>query len=265
MAMTDETSEAERQIEDANLREKRLSESQPFELEMAFKQVLKDPQAKPEEPLAEGAEQTKAEVKSSAEYTRSANLFADIFYGVLVAPRQTMQILSDGKKYPATFHHLTQSIFFMTLVLSLVGWLRFKLDRVADTAVSSLVFTLSGIELWFVLAVILYYLGSFARVKVRFGNALVSIAWAFLPVLFFTPIMCFKKLLGLGIMLPGMVVAMWFLYLLFAAFQSALKTSALKMSLIVIVVPPLFAFVYLFWMGLAVFSLGMQLLPRLVN
>jgi hypothetical protein len=66
-------------------------------------------------------------------------------------------------------------------------------------------------------------------------------------------------------MLPGMVVAMWFLYLLFAAFQSALKTSALKMSLIVIVVPPLFAAVYLFWMGLALFSLGMQLLPRLVN
>ena len=73
MAMTDETSEAERQIEDANLREKRLSESQPFELEMAFKQVLKDPQSKPEEPLSEAAEQTKAEAKSSAEYTRSAN------------------------------------------------------------------------------------------------------------------------------------------------------------------------------------------------
>ncbi len=123
MAMTDETSEAERQIEEASLREKRLSESQPFELEMAFKQVLKDPQAKPEEPPTEADKQSQAEAKSTGDYTRSANLFADIFYGVLVAPRQTMQILSDGKKYPATFHHLTQSIFFMTLVLSLVGWL----------------------------------------------------------------------------------------------------------------------------------------------
>lgn len=265
MAMTEEKSEAEKQSEEANLREKRLSESQPFELEMAFKQVLKDPQSKAEEALDQPSEKNEVKAKVPGDYAKSINLFADIFYGVLVAPRQTMQILSDGKKYPATFSHLTQSIFFLILVLSLVSWLKFKLDRMAESAVSSLVFTVSGIELWLVLAIALYYLGSFARVKVRFGNALVSTAWAFLPVLFFAPIMCFKKLLGLGVMLPGMVVAIWFLYLIFAAFQSALKTTALKMSLIVIVVPPIFAFVYLFWMGLALFSLGMQLLPRLVN
>ncbi len=244
--------------------EKRIIDSKPFELELAFRQVLKEPQGKVEPAAEPSPEKPEEPPKKSQDYENSFNLFADIFYGVLVAPRQTMLILSDQTKYPCTAGNIAQAGFFVIMVLSMTGWLRFKADSIQASVGSGLMFTLSGALNWFFMAVVLYYLSIFMRGRLKLGNALIATAWSFLPFIFFAPVLCFRSLLGNFFPLLAMMPALWFLFLLFVTFQASLRTSIPKLSLILIVVPPLFAFVYIFWLVVALGSLVMQILPRLM-
>ncbi|HMW89649.1 MAG TPA: Yip1 family protein [Candidatus Obscuribacter sp.] len=258
--------------------EKRIVDSKPFELELAFRQVLREPEGKVETNTnksvqlpAEEEAQTQVQAlpepgegQKKSQYENSFNLFADIFYGVLVAPRQTMLILSDQTKYPCTAGNIAQSGFFVIMVLSMTGWLRFKADSIQASVGSGLMFTLSGALNWFFMAVVLYYLSIFMRGRLKLGNALIATAWSFLPFIFFAPVLCFRTLLGNFFPLLAMMPALWFLFLLFVTFQASLRTSIPKLSLILIVVPPLFAFVYIFWLVVAFGSLFIQILPRLL-
>ncbi len=88
----EEKQPAQTEAGEAEFGEKTLAESEPFELEQAFRQVIKNTEEEPES--------SKTKTEASRDYSNSFNLFADIFYGVLVAPRQTMLILSDQRKFP---------------------------------------------------------------------------------------------------------------------------------------------------------------------
>lgn len=253
------------------LGEKTISEVEPFELEMALKQVIRESGAPleetPETPVTnrnEGGatEPDKAKVEKKGDYENSFNLFADIFYGVLVAPRQTMLILSNGSKYPPNAGHISQAIFFVVLVLSMIAWLRFRFDA-PSTAGSVLAFAVSGACNWICVAFLLYYLSIFLRSRLRLGNAIIATAWSFLPLIFLAPLYCFKHALGPLFFLLATLPVYWFLFLLWTTFHAALKTTHFKLGLILIVVPPLLAFVYLFWVGLSLVTLILQILPKL--
>lgn len=259
--------EKDKVLEDPN-GVKTISEVEPFELEMALKQVIRESGAPldvaPEPPVKQGGEPEpdKVKVEKKGDYENSFNLFADIFYGVLVAPRQTMLILSNGSKYPPNAGHISQAIFFVVLVLSMVAWLRFRFDA-PSTAGSVLAFAVSGACNWICVAFLLYYLSIFLRSRLRLGNAIIATAWSFLPLIFLAPLYCFKHALGPLFFLLATLPVYWFLFLLWTTFHAALKTTHFKLGLILIVVPPLLAFVYLFWVGLSLVTLILQILPKL--
>lgn len=260
--------EAEGQAQTASeqepLGEKTISEVEPFELELALKQVIRESGAPLEVETAAPSVPVpdKANPEKKSAYENSFNLFADIFYGVLVAPRQTMLILSNGAKYPPNAGHVSQAIFFVVLVISMIAWLRFRFET-PSTAGSVLAFAISGTCNWICVAFLLYYLSIFLRSRLRLGNAIIATAWSFLPLIFLAPLYCFKHALGPLFFLLATLPVYWFLFLLWTTFHAALKTTHFKLGLILIVVPPLLAFVYLFWVGLSLVTLILQVLPKL--
>jgi hypothetical protein len=259
---------------------KRLSDAEPEELAHALKQVFTGTEKN--HPLytlgsnartgqaqsvvvedGPAAKSNQPEAKSG--YSNPFSLFADVFYGVLIAPRQTLAILSDCKRFPPTAGNL-----FLTFVLVL-GVLCFpaaiKVGANDSSAVGWLkaaAFVGGNLLDWLVLSFVLYYLSIWLRGnKLTLGNAFIATGWAFLPFAFFAPVACFKSALGGGFTAFACIPALWFLVLEWFAFQISLRTSTIKLALIAIVVPPVFCLVYLFWIGLAVFSLIAQLLSHL--
>lgn len=238
-------SEAEDKIEPG----KRLSESNPRELELAFKLVLNQPEtdAKAEETSAPEQKQDSAGRTESA-YKNGFNLWADIFYGVLVAPRQTMLILSDSSRFPATVGHVGGTVALVLTAMALVASLKLKAPSLAFS------YFLSTFSTWFSLALILYYLSIWMRGhRLTLGNAFIATGWAYLPMLFFAPVACLKNTPIFGLLAAA--ISLWLIALQWIAFQTSLRTSATKLALILFVVPPVFVFVYLFWIGVACFSL----------
>lgn len=247
---------------------KRLSDSNPRELELAFRQVLVQPAREGvsnSDPFVNAeVEENKTEEpdkKAKGTYNNRFNLWADIFYGVLVAPRQTMLILSDSSRFPASFGNIVGAALLVVLVLGLTSLLRYKGDNAS--AVTCSAFLLSGLGYWLTLSLVLYYLSIWLRDhRLTLGNAFIATGWAFLPFAFYAPIACLKST---PVFLPLAVLpAIWFLALEWVAFQTSLRTSAVKLGLILLVVPPVITLVYLFWIGLACFSLFSQVLNALL-
>ncbi len=241
---------------------KRISESDPRELEQAFRQVLiQSPrageQAVEADPLVDiDLEITGAHEQSSGKargiYKNRFNLWADIFYGVLVAPRQTMLILSDSVRFPASLGNLAGAALLVILALAVPAFLRVKIDG-SQSLLTCLAFLLSGVGYWVTLSCILYYLSIFLRGhRLSFGNAFIATGWAFLPFAFFGPVACLRHtpLFFIVATLP----ALWFVALQWTAFQTSLRTTGVKLTLILLVVPPILTLVYLFWIGLACFT-----------
>jgi Yip1 domain len=230
---------------------KRISESNPRELELAFRQVLNQPEkGSPAANLAAAENESDSEAveKKESAYKNGFNLWADIFYGVLVAPRQTMMILSDSSRFPPTASHIGGAVLLVLAALTLTASLKLKVATV------SLSYFCTSFASWFTLTLILYYLSIWMRGhRLTLGNAFIATGWAYLPMLFFAPVACLKQTALFAVCGPA--VALWLIILQWIAFQTSLRTSATKLALILIVVPPIFVFVYLFWIGLASFAL----------
>jgi len=240
---------------------KRISESDPRELEQAFRQVLiqtprEGQQAVEADPLVD-LEITGAHEQSSGKargvYKNRFNLWADIFYGVLVAPRQTMLILSDSTRFPASLGNLAGAALLVVLAIASPAFLRFRADGSSQSMLACFVFLFSGMGYWVTLSCILYYLSIFLRGhRLSFGNAFIATGWAFLPFAFFGPVACLRHtpLFFFVAALP----ALWFVALQWIAFQTSLRTTGIKLTLICLVVPPIITLIYLFWVGLACFA-----------
>jgi len=262
---------------------KRLEHTEPEELAYALKQVfsgeekidsqtdwaLKDDRSDrsdypyPSQAAADSASAPQVEAKSG--YSSPFALFADIFYGMLIAPRQTLFILSDSKKFPPSLANLFLTFVLVLGVLMLPAGI--KIGAAADGGegtIKALGFITGNMLNWLVLAFILYYLSIWLRGnRLSVGNAFIATGWAYLPFAFFAPIACFKTALGHNFLALAVIPAVWFILLQWLAFQTSLRTSTIKMAMIALVVPPVFCLVYLFWIGLAVCSLMAQILSHL--
>jgi|GEM_PF-556841 len=256
---------------------KRLEHAEPEELAYALKQVFsgeekidsqtdwaaKEERAEISAATEAGASSPKVEAKSG--YSSPFALFADIFYGMLIAPRQTLFILSDSKKFPPSLANLFLTFVLVAGVLMLPAGI--KIGAASDSAegvIKALAFIIANMLNWLVLSFVLYYLSIWLRGnRLTLGNAFIATGWAYLPFAFFAPIACFKTALGHNFMALAVIPAIWFLLLQWLAFQTSLRTSTIKMAMIALVVPPVFCLVYLFWIGLAVCSVMAQILSHL--
>lgn len=139
---------------------KRISESNPRELELAFRQVLNQPEkGSPASSVAaaENESENEAVEKKESAYKNGFNRWADIFYGVLVAPRQTMMILSDSSRFPPTASHIGGAVLLVLAALIITASLKLKVATVALT------YFFTTFASWFTLTLILYYLSIWMR------------------------------------------------------------------------------------------------------
>ncbi|MBU6450841.1 MAG: hypothetical protein KGS72_03615 [Cyanobacteria bacterium REEB67] len=206
------------------------------------------------------------EPEAKSGYKNPFHLFADVFYGVLIAPRQTLAILADRAKFPPTFANLLLTFALVLFSVGLPAAMKASGNASApeESVLKSISFAFGNLFNWSILSLILYYLSIGLRPnRLTLGNAFIVTGWAFLPFSFFAPVACFKLALGNGFIFFACLPAIWFLFLQWTAFQTALRVSNFKLLLIALVVPPVLCLVYIFWIGLAAFSLLSQLIAHL--
>ena len=187
--------------------------------------------------------------------------FVPLFYGTIVAPRSVFAKISSPLSSSAQGKIWLSALAMIFIASALPAVLKALSPEGSVRAVG---FFLSNLTAWSVLSMTLYYL-SFTSNAQRLSckTAFSTVAWAFLPFIFFAPVACFKGILGGGFILLACLPTIWFLILLWLAFKTALRISKTRMALMAIVVPPVLCLIYFFWVGLAIFSVLSQVLARL--
>ena len=189
--------------------------------------------------------------------------FVSLFYGTLTAPRSTFAKISSSLSTPAQNKIWLSALAMIFIATAVPATLK---ASNAESSMRVLGFFISNLTAWSVLSLTLYYLSFTAGAHKLSGKTAFSIvAWAFLPFIFFAPVACFKGILGGRVSFSGLAClpTIWFLILLWVAFQTALRISKTRMALMAIVVPPVLTLIYFFWVGLAIFSLLSQILAPL--
>lgn len=190
--------------------------------------------------------------------------WSDLFYGILVAPRQTLSYLA-GPLFKAD----GRSVLFAIALVSLVAIASSCEGGTSNVpvmilkVVSNVIATFIG---WLLLSVILTGIAQyFPAANKRFLTILVTTGWAFLPYLFLSPITCFKALPGFAYAILSSLPSIWFCYLEWLAFQCILKLDNKRMIMLALVAPPVVAFIYIFWAGTALALLSLQVMLNLVD
>lgn len=183
--------------------------------------------------------------------------WADTFYGVITAPISTFQRLADPDSDPNKTG-LPGALLVVFIGMGLTAFIRFN-PKDPSTLLNVAGFMTGGFTNWLFLTYILVLISVALNRRIKFANALTMTGWALLPFVFFAPVGCFKHVKILFLLLATLP-AFWLLFLQWLAFKSSLRLSAAKLLAIIIVVPPLLAFVYFFWIGLALAILAVEFL-----
>ncbi len=173
-------------------------------------------------------------------------LWADIFYAILSEPQKSLLMLADSSQYEPD----KSAIFaagLMVVLASTIGNLASKALEGATPALSEIVGSaFLSIVFWYALALLLKFFSSWRSNRISLGNCLIVTGWAFLPLIFKAPIMCFSLAAPLCNIFM-IALDFWFCFLEIEAFDAVLKLGKLKMITLLVVLPPLFLCTYLFW------------------
>jgi hypothetical protein len=166
--------------------------------------------------------------------------WADVFYGVLVAPGQTMRVLSDASQYKPTD---TAVLFSLATVLT-SSWIASFGASGGDAGVAAQVgisiCTLLGVLWWVGFSLLLFVLSRLCRSsKHNLASALIATGWAFVPVYFINPAKCLLSVPVLGsVVIVGLVV--WMCALQWFAFMSMLDFNHKRMFALGFALPLLY-------------------------
>jgi len=165
--------------------------------------------------------------------------WADVFYGVLVAPAQTMRILSDDSQYKSN----DIAVLFALATVLTSSWIASFGASGGDGGVTAqlavIVCTFLGVLFWVGISTLLFLLSRLCRSpKHNIGSAFIVTGWAFVPVYFINPAKCLSSIPFLGAaIVVGLLV--WMFVLQWLAFASMLnfnnkRTFALTIGLPVV-------------------------------
>lgn len=174
--------------------------------------------------------------------------WADTFYGVITAPISTFDRLADSDN-DQTKTGLLGAFMCVAIGMGLTAFIRFN-PHDQSSILNVAGFFFGGLTNWLFLSYILVLASAVLNRRIKFSTALTVTGWGFLPFVFFPPLGLFKHVKVLFILLATLP-AFWLLFLQWQAFKSSLKLSAPKLIALIIIVPPILFFVYVFWVGLA--------------
>jgi len=189
------------------------------------------------------------EEKSVFNSQQGAYSWTDIFLGVLTAPSGTFKLLADPLVFAGHRNHLLQA----TVCVSICAATQSQGQLIASGEpfkVSSILVSVFGeIFFWLVLASLLYYLTELFSSKLTFARILILTGWAFVPLLLTGPCALFCRYQN-GFQFLLSLLGLWFVILEFLAFRTLLKFGKLKALILLLLLPPVLFFTYLFWFGL---------------
>jgi hypothetical protein len=178
--------------------------------------------------------------------------FTRVFMGILKAPVVTFAYLDEHFERLDSYA-LTNHVFNVVfLTFALIGASRIKIEEGGWASVTHIVFVIcNGMIVWLLLALSMSVLASLEKDHMPWKKALTLTGWAFLPMIFYAPLQCYKQLLGPIIFLFGFAPLLWSAILQMQAFKVGLKLSNKKVIALALILPPLLTFAYLFWVAFA--------------
>lgn len=243
--------------------DKTLGESNPEEIKEKVEEALKEALQGRLTPLPPAIKELKLEeqfkIAPSPESLAPQSLvpffwrqWANIFYGVLVAPSQTMSILCDSTLFPPNRANCVGALLILALALALAA----ACQLVQGSMGAFIACSLAGLGSWIYLSTTLYYFcHGKGGDKISFLGAAIAIAWSYLPFLFTGIGECYKGFLGQYAFLSSLLPVLWFITLVFSVFKSALKISHRRLTLLAFTVPPLLLLSLGFWLFALLFFL----------
>lgn len=166
--------------------------------------------------------------------------WANVFYGVLVAPVQTMSVMADSTKYK-TDGIAVASAFAVVLTSCMASAIGASAGSIGVFAQLGIAFcTLSGLLYWSAFSILLSLFCRFVpSSNQQTSAAFVVTGWAFLPIYFINTAKCFFSVPTFGWFLMTLLIV-WFIAMQCVAVQSLLKISFKPMFSLLVGIPLLY-------------------------
>jgi hypothetical protein len=188
--------------------------------------------------------------------TNDVNQWADIFYGLLVAPIRTIEVLTGDEALGASYKTVCGAGVMVLLANAISGCVDAGVSGNRPTMAILLSVEFQGLVMWLALSALLHIVCGWASARhVSLRTALVSVGWAFMPLIFTGPMSCFRSL-GFAYNFLAAIPILWMCYLQWLVFSHSLAIDSVRMFALLILGPPLFIVTYLFWLSVAFVSLA---------
>lgn len=197
--------------------------------------------------------QSSADIQESASAGGISFAWLDIAYGILFAPGKTLEILGNASVYK-TGNRAVAKAFLAFLLSTVVANFATAVPEPNRQSLAAffIISTLMSLFTWLSLAVFLQVLCSLFNRPINKLSTLIVTGWAFLPLVFTAPISCFV-LASDCFRTFSIIPLAWFIYLQVLAFKSLLKLGKVTTLFLLIVVPPIVFFAFLFWFAALLF------------
>jgi hypothetical protein len=183
--------------------------------------------------------------------SHSQRQWVDAFYGVLVAPKRTMDILADTERYKTDQSALLFSLSTVILSSLIAGASAAQGNFDFGGQVRIIFCLFVSLFYWAILSALLHLISRIVRAPHRSAHsAFIVCGWTFLPLCFVPPVLTFHTYPAIGWLL-SFLLAVWICLLQCIAFSSVLNYSAKRMVALLIGVPMLYKFLLLTCAALA--------------
>lgn len=172
------------------------------------------------------------------------------FEDVLTHPRSAFASLGDDQRHKPDAVAVFAAACTVLLSLFFVAILRSGFE--SALAVLVFVWTMGvGFGCWLGLSILAFCAAKiFSHQAGSFAQALILTGWAFAPLILLAPIACIRLAVpALGVIL-ALALVVWLIVLQWFAIKSLLRINHSQMLLFGLIMPALFAFIYMAWFTL---------------
>ena len=192
----------------------------------------------------------------AASKTSELNQWADIFYGLLVAPIRTIEVLTDDDALGATAKTVLGAAVMVLLANGISGCVDAANSGARPTLPILISVEFQAIVMWLALSALVHIIcGWVSKREVAFSTSLVGVGWAFMPLVFAAPMSCFRSF-GIVYDLLAAIPILWMCYLQWLVFNHSLAIGSVRMFALLVLGPPVFICTYLFWLTVAFISVA---------
>jgi hypothetical protein len=173
--------------------------------------------------------------------------WANIFYGLIIAPVTTLNVLANPRIYRVDRQGVMGVLALVVLCGLIESFAQAALDRQQPLANCVLAAFANDCLTWLILSAILLAWAALLKTETSFRTALIVTGWAYVPLIFKAPIVCFGLAATGFAQILLVLPVLWFFILELIAFDAVLKLGKVKTFGIVILLPPMLIIACLFW------------------